>query len=47
MLGMNWNIYQGFSILSYLSFMFGEEDDLFGWDRDQDISFILGFEFIY
>lgn len=47
MLGMNWNIYQGFSILSYFSIMFGEEDDLFGWERDRDISYMLGFEFIY
>lgn len=45
--GMNWNMYQGFTIGFMATAMFGDEDDLFGWERDGDAAFIISVEYIY
>ena len=47
-LGMNFNIYQGFTIMAFASCMFGDSTDLyFGWGKQGDISFIFGLQYIF
>lgn len=45
--GMNWNMYQGFTLGFMATAMFGDEDDPFGWDRDSDLAFVLSLEYIF
>jgi hypothetical protein len=34
--GASWNIYQGLTLLGYLTFLSGEDDDTFAWDRGDE-----------
>lgn len=45
--GLRWNIYQGFTMNIYLSAMFGDEDDHFGWNRPGDLALTTDLQFIY
>ena len=45
--GLNWNLYQGLDVFSYLSVMSGDGDDLYGLDRRGGVSWTTGLEFIY
>ena len=45
--GMNWNMYQGFTLGFMATAMFGDEDDLFGWERDSGAAFIISLEYVF
>lgn len=45
--GVNWNIYQGLDVFSYLSLMAGDSDDLYSWDGYAGLSWTAGLEFLY
>jgi hypothetical protein len=45
--GLNWNMYQGFTIGFMISGMAGDNDDHFGWGRDGDINFTITAEYIF
>lgn len=45
--GVNWNIYQGLDVFSYLSVMAGDSDDLYSWDGYAGLSWTTGLEFVY
>ncbi len=45
--GVNWNIYQGLDVFSYLSLMTGDSDDLYSWDGYAGQSWTTGLEFVY
>jgi hypothetical protein len=47
LVGAAWNVYQGLSLFTYLSLMGGDADDLYGWERDGAVAWILGLEFVY
>ena len=47
MLGVSWNPFQGFTLSFFNQFMAGEEDDIFGWDRQGDAAFHAVFEYVY
>jgi hypothetical protein len=44
---VNWNIYQGLTIFSYLAVPMGDGNDLYRWDQDYLTSWTVGLEFIY
>ncbi len=45
--GTSWNIYQGFTLLGFVSVQGGGPKDLFGWDRAGDFAVNLGMEFTF
>lgn len=45
--GVNWNVYQGLDVFSYLSLMTGDSDDLYSWDGYAGLSWTTGLEFVY
>jgi hypothetical protein len=45
MAGVSWSIYQGLAITATGLAMFGEGNDVFGWDRDGDVSVIAGLDY--
>ncbi len=45
--GINWNIYEGFRLLSFLMLQAGEETDLFSFSKPGGFAVIAGFQFIY
>jgi hypothetical protein len=47
LVGASWNVYQGLSLFTYLSLMGGDPDDLYAWEQDGAIAWILGLEFVY
>jgi hypothetical protein len=44
---VSWNVYQGLTVLGHFSFMAGDKDDLYAWNRDFAVACSLGLEFIY
>jgi hypothetical protein len=48
MVGADWNVYQGLSLLSYATLMAGErEEDYFRLDKEGSVTWTAGLEFIY
>jgi hypothetical protein len=45
--GASWKVYQGLTLLSYLALMTGDENDLFGWNRDGAVSWTVGAEYVF
>lgn len=45
--GTSWNVYQGFTLLGFVSLQGGGPNDLFGWDRAGDFTVNLGMEFAF
>ncbi|MBN1798331.1 MAG: hypothetical protein JW822_07125 [Spirochaetales bacterium] len=45
--GCTYNIYQGLNILATVAVQLGDEDDVFGWDREGDVALLLGLEYIF
>jgi hypothetical protein len=45
--GMNWELYQGFSLGCMATVMFGDADDLFGWERDGDAALMINVEYVF
>ena len=45
--GASWNTYQGFTVSGFISFMTGDEDDIFGWDREGDFSLMTELKYVF
>lgn len=41
--GVQWNVFQGFDLLGFITIQAGGPKDAFGWDRDGDVSAVMGF----
>jgi hypothetical protein len=46
-LGCTYNIYQGLNVLVTAAVQLGDENDVFGWDREGDFALLLGLEYIF
>lgn len=46
-LGASWSVFEGFSLVGYLSAPFGQSSDLFNWEGIQTISMNIGASWIY
>ncbi len=46
-LGVTYNIYQGLSVLGTVAVQVGDENDVFGWEREGDVALLLGLEYIF
>jgi hypothetical protein len=47
MAGVNWNVYQGLNVITYLLLPFGDGNDFYQWDQDYLTSCTVGLEFVY
>jgi hypothetical protein len=47
LLSATWGIYQGLTLSFTASMMFGDVDDVYGWDRDGDIGAAAGLKFAF
>ncbi len=45
--GASWGIYQGFTVSCTGFVMFGDPDDMYGWDRDGDIGITAGLKYAF
>lgn len=45
--GASWSVFEGFSLVGYLSAPFGQSSDLFNWEGDQRIALGVGASWIY
>ena len=45
--GLSFGIYQGFTLVGFLSAMWGDGGDLFGFGRMGDLALSVGLDFIY
>lgn len=54
--GFSWNIFEGFNLLTYASFLAGDDNDTFSWSKDNwtpgkdtidGVSFMAGLQYIY
>jgi len=47
MLAVSWVIYQGLTLSGNVFLMFGDADDVYGWDRDGDIGVAAGMTYVF
>ncbi len=45
--GINWNIYEGLKVLSFMTVQAGETTDIYGWNKPGGIGVTAGFQFTY
>lgn len=45
--GASWSVFEGFSLVGFLSAPFGQSSDLFNWEGSQTISLAIGASWIY
>lgn len=45
--GLSWKVFQGFSLLNFVSVTVGDDNDIYQWNKDKAVTAIFGAQYVY